>query len=351
MSPQDDEDWASAKHVNCVGVVRNKCTRLLATKSSLHTGQTVTDTDTGGRNEFMCRASYQYCSAGRQRILGVWDQAELDLGQRSWSGRAVFAVLGMYCMRVGIILLDHACSLHCHMNGGDICHLDKRGMASVKPRSLAPVDVGFDLFCPPNLTRPGGFLYEPHFWHLGETDFGSLRKVSGYLCRYRDNLGAACQELNHPDLADPIQRNFKVETHDGRNIFQPHEEGERRDDPLKLFFAHHPPLYWLALTEVLNFQYALHGEKASGPCWTGKILSEPNTSTWGSHAIMEQGTSEVQMVPQSSALPEFCIGATGTVTIAIQYGNPLQFAAQHRPQPLRPIILGGLVICVASVLM
>ncbi|KAH8995934.1 hypothetical protein EDB92DRAFT_107331 [Lactarius akahatsu] len=55
------------------------------------------------------------------------------------------------------------------------------------------------------------------------------------------------------------------------------------------------------------------------------------------------------MVHHPSALPEFFINAIGAVTIAILYGNPLQFVAQHRPQPLRPIILGGLVICVASV--
>ncbi|KAH9035227.1 hypothetical protein EDB85DRAFT_1944909 [Lactarius pseudohatsudake] len=60
------------------------------------------------------------------------------------------------------------------------------------------------------------------------------------------------------------------------------------------------------------------------------------------------------MVHRSSALPEFfgvCINAIGAVTIAIQYGNPLQFVAQHRPQLLRPIILGALPICAASVLM
>ncbi|KAH8988262.1 hypothetical protein EDB86DRAFT_2831942 [Lactarius hatsudake] len=42
-----------------------------------------------------------------------------------------------------------------------------------------------------------------------------------------------------------------------------------------------------------------------------------------------------------------CFNAIGAVTIAIQFGNLWQFVAPHRPQP---IILGGLVICVTSVL-
>ncbi|KAH9059463.1 hypothetical protein EDB83DRAFT_2315781 [Lactarius deliciosus] len=106
---------------------------------------------------------------------------------------------------------------------------------------------------------------------------------------------------------------------------------------------------------------------------TRKILSEPSTSTrgprsWNSetavcrhgHYILEAliwwfplsyGTFREWYIihPPFQSFSGVCINAIGAVTIAIQYGNPLQFVAQHRPQPLRPIILGGLVICVTSV--
>lgn len=47
---------------------------------------------------------------------------------------------------------------------------------------------------------------------------------------------------------------------------------------------------------------------------------------------------------------EASINAIGTVTLAIQYseGLLLQFVAQRRPQWLRPIMLGALVTCIAS---
>ena len=47
---------------------------------------------------------------------------------------------------------------------------------------------------------------------------------------------------------------------------------------------------------------------------------------------------------------EASVNAIGTVTLAIQYseGLLLQFVAQRRPQWLRPIMLGALVTCIAS---
>ncbi|KAI9438964.1 hypothetical protein H4582DRAFT_106423 [Lactarius indigo] len=138
------------------------------------------EVDNGDRNEFLCRARCQSCSAGRvgtckgkQQVLGGVGSSRVDLGH-SWSGRTVCAVtvLGAYCMRVGIF---YTCSLHMNEWGclhDPFNHLDKHGMIPVKLswRWIWP-------FLSPDLRGPPGLLYEqPRFWHLGRTDFGDQKK-------------------------------------------------------------------------------------------------------------------------------------------------------------------------------